>query len=61
MNEETGKPIIKAFVNPLVSWIWVGALVIVFGTIVALFPNMQAATVKQRVLVAEPVPAEAGD
>jgi cytochrome c-type biogenesis protein CcmF len=38
-NPDTGRPIIKAHVNPLVSWIWIGVLVMIFGTVVALVPN----------------------
>ncbi len=38
-NPDTGHPIIKAMVNPLVNWIWIGVLVIAFGTGMALVPN----------------------
>jgi cytochrome c-type biogenesis protein CcmF len=38
-NPDTGHPIIKAHLNPLVSWIWIGVLVMIFGTIVTLLPN----------------------
>jgi cytochrome c-type biogenesis protein CcmF len=38
-NPETGQPIIKAFLNPLVGWIWVGVAIMFFGTAVALVPN----------------------
>jgi cytochrome c-type biogenesis protein CcmF len=38
-NQDTGHPIIKAHLNPLVPWIWLGWLTMVFGTIVALIPN----------------------
>jgi cytochrome c-type biogenesis protein CcmF len=38
-NPDTGRPIIKAHLNPMVSWIWIGLLVMVFGTILALVPN----------------------
>jgi cytochrome c-type biogenesis protein CcmF len=38
-NPETGQPIIKAFLNPLVGWIWVGVAIMFFGTVVALVPN----------------------
>src|SRR5690242_6799240 len=31
-NFDTGRPIIKAHVNPLVSWIRIGVLVMIFGT-----------------------------
>jgi cytochrome c-type biogenesis protein CcmF len=42
-NPDTGRPIIKAHLNPLVFWIWFGAHVILIGTIIALVPNMQMA------------------
>ena len=38
-NPDTGHPIIKAHLNPLVSWIWVGVLIMIFGTGLALVPN----------------------
>jgi cytochrome c-type biogenesis protein CcmF len=38
-NPSTGRPIIKAHLNPLVSWIWAGVLVMIFGTVAAMFPN----------------------
>jgi cytochrome c-type biogenesis protein CcmF len=38
-NETTGRPIIKAHLNPLVPWIWIGLIIMVFGTVVALVPN----------------------
>jgi len=38
-NPDTGRPIIKAHLNPLVSWIWIGVLVMIFGTVLALVPN----------------------
>ena len=39
-NPDTGQPIIKAFLNPLVGWIWAGLVVIVFGTFIALVPSL---------------------
>jgi cytochrome c-type biogenesis protein CcmF len=44
VNPDTGRPIIKAHLNPLVWWIWAGAHILLIGTIIALFPNMQSAT-----------------
>jgi cytochrome c-type biogenesis protein CcmF len=38
-NDSTGRPIIKAHLNPMVPWIWLGWLIMVFGTITALIPN----------------------
>jgi cytochrome c-type biogenesis protein CcmF len=60
VNQDTGHPIIKAHLNPLVPWIWTGWLVMVFGTILVLVPNAQAmrAVAPARVQVA---PAGAGD
>ncbi|HWF06007.1 MAG TPA: heme lyase CcmF/NrfE family subunit, partial [Candidatus Angelobacter sp.] len=37
-----GHPIIKVIINPLVNWIWIGVLVIVFGTGMALVPSATA-------------------
>jgi cytochrome c-type biogenesis protein CcmF len=31
--------VIKAFLNPLVMWIWIGAGIVLFGTLVALIPT----------------------
>ena len=40
-NPDTGQPIIKAFLNPLVGWIWAGLVILVFGTFVALVPSIE--------------------
>ena len=47
-NPDTGQPIIKVFLNPLVAWIWIGVGVVVLGTGVALVPNMTAALAASR-------------
>jgi cytochrome c-type biogenesis protein CcmF len=38
-DSTTGLPIIKAFLNPLVMWIWVGLAVVVAGTLIAQLPS----------------------
>ncbi len=38
-NLDTGRPIIKVHLNPLVMWIWIGVWIIIAGTVVALIPN----------------------
>jgi len=48
-NPATNQPIIKAFLNPLVSWIWAGVAIIVFGTVIALVPSLSPATASLRV------------
>jgi cytochrome c-type biogenesis protein CcmF len=55
-NPDTGQPIIKAFLNPLVGWIWFGLVVIVFGTFVALVPSLTPATAALRVPAAKAAP-----
>jgi len=54
-NPDTGKPIIKAHVNPLVMWIWSGVVIVIIGTLIALVPNMkpQRVTVKEKERAAE--------
>jgi cytochrome c-type biogenesis protein CcmF len=51
-DSTSGLPIIKAFLNPLVMWIWVGLVVVVFGTLVALVPSLSPS----RATVSVPVP-----
>jgi cytochrome c-type biogenesis protein CcmF len=48
-NPDTGQPIIKAFLNPLVGWIWAGLVVLVFGTLIALVPSLSPSTASVRV------------
>jgi cytochrome c-type biogenesis protein CcmF len=57
-NQDTGRPIIKAHVNPLVGWIWMGVLIIVLGTLMALTPNVAAVSVAQAAPAAAPAFAE---
>ncbi len=39
MTEDGSKATIQAYVFPLVTWIWIGFLVLAFGTLVCLVPN----------------------
>ena len=56
-DPDSDKPIIKAFLNPLMNWIWIGVLIVVAGTFLALVPNLTRAPV--RVAVVEPRLVEA--
>ncbi len=59
-NPDTGRPIIKVFLNPLVAWIWIGVVVVAFGTLTALAPNLSAAWASHRVQpLAHPAPGSA--
>jgi cytochrome c-type biogenesis protein CcmF len=54
-NPDTDKPIIKVFINPLMNWIWIGVLIVVMGTFLALVPNMTRVPAQARVAVPSPV------
>ena len=38
----------KVFVNPLIAWVWLGGLVMVLGTLVAIWPERRAPVVERR-------------
>ena len=58
LNQDTGRPIIKVHLNPLVMWIWIGVWIIIAGTVVALIPNAAPVRVPSPVrMQAEPVGA----
>src|SRR5580700_11153714 len=57
-NSDTGKPIIKVHLNPLVMWIWVGVWIMSVGRILALVPSSAPVPVPAAArLHAEPVGA----
>ena len=47
-NPDTGRPIIKVFLNPLIAWIWIGVSIVVVGTFIALVPNLVRSPARQR-------------
>jgi cytochrome c-type biogenesis protein CcmF len=38
MSDDNQRAVIQAYINPLVSWVWVGGLVLIGGTLVCLVP-----------------------
>jgi cytochrome c-type biogenesis protein CcmF len=40
-SPDTQQPVIHAYLNPLVKWIWFGGAIVVLGTLLALMPNRQ--------------------
>jgi cytochrome c-type biogenesis protein CcmF len=44
-SPDTQLPVVHAYLNPLVKWIWLGGAVVVLGTLVALLPNRRAVLV----------------
>jgi len=61
-NEDTDRPIIKVFLNPLIAWIWIGVLIVVAGTFVAMLPSLTPAAAKlaSDKPVAAPLPPVSG-
>jgi cytochrome c-type biogenesis protein CcmF len=53
IDPDTQIPVIHAYLNPLVKWIWFGGVTVVFGTLIALLPN------RRSVLVLAPAPQPA--
>ncbi|MCW5980058.1 MAG: heme lyase CcmF/NrfE family subunit [Bryobacteraceae bacterium] len=41
MSQDNQRAVIQAYVFPLVSWIWIGTLVLFLGTVVCLIPSKQ--------------------
>ncbi len=39
VDNENGVAFIKIMVNPLVRWVWIGGYILVFGTVIALWPR----------------------
>ncbi|HET7090517.1 MAG TPA: cytochrome c-type biogenesis CcmF C-terminal domain-containing protein [Anaerolineae bacterium] len=60
MGEEGGFGTLKVFVNPLVNWIWIGGLVLIVGTLAAMWPSGAAATVAVKSRSRSLVVGEAG-
>jgi len=48
INPDSGLPIIKAYLNPLIAWIWIGVVFVVIGTFIALAPNLVRSAIRQR-------------
>ena len=55
-DPQSNRPVIHAYLNPLVKWIWFGGLVVILGTGLALLPNKQPVLVLSR--AAEKIPVE---
>jgi len=53
-SPESQQPVIHAYLNPLVKWIWFGGMIVVFGTLVALLPNRRSVLVLAGVPQAAP-------
>ncbi len=57
-NPDTDRPIIKVFLNPLISWIWIGVLIVIAGTLLGLTPNLARNAFKTPAATPEPLATE---
>jgi cytochrome c-type biogenesis protein CcmF len=57
-DPESNQPVIHAYVNPLVKWIWLGGIVLVLGTLLCLVPNRQAVLAPTTVIAPQKAPLE---
>jgi cytochrome c-type biogenesis protein CcmF len=53
-DQETGKAIVQVFLNPLVAWVWIGGVVVLLGTLLALVPSRVEREMAQIRQAAEP-------
>jgi cytochrome c-type biogenesis protein CcmF len=47
ISQDTGKAVIQVYLNPLVSWIWLGGLLMGLGTIVCVLPDAGAVRISR--------------
>ncbi|HEV2341698.1 MAG TPA: heme lyase CcmF/NrfE family subunit [Candidatus Acidoferrales bacterium] len=57
-SPEDNNPVIHAYLNPLVKWIWLGGLVLVLGTVLALIPSRQPQMILQSARASVPLKSE---
>jgi len=64
VNPDNGRPILRAHLNALVMWIWMGVWIMLIGTVLALIPNAPApvrAPAAARIARTHAEPAVTGD
>jgi len=57
-SPDSNRPVIHAYLNPLVKWIWLGGLIVVLGTLLALLPSRAPAPVRVSAAESSALPAE---
>ena len=58
-SPETGQPVIHAYLNPLVKFIWFGGIVVALGTLLGLMSNSQAMPAARAAIAGALLPREA--
>jgi cytochrome c-type biogenesis protein CcmF len=52
--DQDGRAVLKVLVNPLTAWIWIGGMVMILGTLIALGPERARIIRRERVRVRRP-------
>jgi len=60
ISPDTNQPVIHAYLNPLVKWIWFGGVIVVLGTGLAMLPNRRTGIVLRplETRISEPISPE---
>ncbi|HKV49047.1 MAG TPA: heme lyase CcmF/NrfE family subunit [Candidatus Acidoferrales bacterium] len=60
ISPDTNQPVIHAYLNPLVKWIWFGGVIVVLGTGLAMLPNRRTGIVLRPVetRISDPISPE---
>ncbi|MFQ5511551.1 MAG: heme lyase CcmF/NrfE family subunit [Candidatus Krumholzibacteriia bacterium] len=48
LSDDQERAVIQLYLNPLVAWVWIGTLVLVFGTIVTILPDAHEARIQRK-------------
>jgi cytochrome c-type biogenesis protein CcmF len=48
VTDDQQRAVIQLYLNPLVAWVWIGTLVLVFGTIVTILPDAHEARIQRK-------------
>ncbi len=62
VSPDTNQPVIHAYLNPLVKWIWFGGVIVVLGTGLAMLPNRRSGIVLRpaETRISEPITGGGG-
>lgn len=48
-QNQDGVAFFRAYINPLVMWVWIGAWVLTIGTVIVMFPDKREEELRRRV------------
>ena len=54
-NPDTDRPHHQGLLIPLISWIWIGVLIVIAGTLLGLTPNLARTAFKAPLVAPEPL------